>query len=189
MEGFVFPSDVQGWLTEKEGRKLSEIAVGRDVLEIGAYCGRSTICLAQTAMRVLSLDCWDGRATPAPKQTLEKWKDNCERYGVADRVLAIDNSLRFSIPFFWMVDVAFIDADHSADAVREDIRLALQTLRGGLIAFHDYNPGNMNCGVTVAVDEYLATGAKLLSLTDTLAVVEPATFTVQVAARGATWTY
>src|SRR5690606_30630361 len=47
---FRFPSDVQGWLSYREGKTLYDLARGKRVLEIGSYCGRSTICLAQSAV-------------------------------------------------------------------------------------------------------------------------------------------
>jgi hypothetical protein len=65
-----FPHNVAGWLTEDEGRELAELAEGKVVLEIGAYCGRSTICLAQKAVTVAVVDTFDGRATSQPGNTL-----------------------------------------------------------------------------------------------------------------------
>jgi hypothetical protein len=43
---------------------------------------------------------------------------------------------------------------------------------GGLLAFHDYKRQG-DPGVEQAVDDLLLDGGKLLSLTDTLAVVRP----------------
>ena len=49
------------------------------------------------------------------------------------------------------LDLIFIDADHSYEAVREDISLWLQKLRpGGVLAGHDYH----GWGVKQAVDEF-----------------------------------
>ena len=39
-------------MTEEEGQELARLAEGKVVLEIGAYAGRSTICLAQKAVTV-----------------------------------------------------------------------------------------------------------------------------------------
>jgi hypothetical protein len=51
-------TDVRGWLTEAEGRKLQELAIGKTVLELGSYCGRSTCAMAWTAARIVAVD-WD----------------------------------------------------------------------------------------------------------------------------------
>jgi hypothetical protein len=170
-DGFRFPGDVDGWLTYTEGRALFELARNKRVLEIGAYCGRSTICLAQSAESVVSLDTWDGRGTPKPRNTYDEFVTNCSRYGVANVDTMTDGG---------HYDLVFIDGDHSYDAVHEDIETATRLLTpGGCIAFHDYRktPGEHDSGwdpgVTKAVDELLANGARLISRHGTVAVVKP----------------
>jgi len=56
MDALHFPADVHGALSETEGRKLYELAAGRVVVEEGGFHGRSTICLAQSARIVYSVD-------------------------------------------------------------------------------------------------------------------------------------
>jgi len=52
------------------------------------------------------------------------------------------------------LDIVFIDADHSYDAVRKDIDLWLPKIReGGILAGHDYID-YIEYGVKKAVDEY-----------------------------------
>lgn len=54
------------------------------------------------------------------------------------------------------LDLVFIDADHSEQAVREDIRAWLPKVRqDGVIAGHDYGSSN-HPGVKIAVDEAFA---------------------------------
>src|ERR1700730_14525863 len=55
-----FPAEVPGWLTEPEGRKLAELSRGKRVLELGTYLGRSAICIAQTAVNLLTIDWHQG---------------------------------------------------------------------------------------------------------------------------------
>lgn len=164
----IFPHDVEGWLTEEEGRALAEFVRGKTVLEIGAYCGRSTICMAQTAKFVESLDTWDGRGTPNPKRTLIEWGRNLDRYDIKN---AKPQTSRSSCK---MADRVFIDAAHDLKSVREDILFACSKLTpNGLIAFHDYNRRGSNPGVFVAVNEFIRAGAKLLKTVGTIALVEP----------------
>lgn len=161
-----FPLDVEGWLHQSEGKTLANLARGKRVLEIGSYCGRSTICMARTAEHVTAVDYFDGRATPNPKGTLEAFRQNIERYGVAEKVTVCnpDN------PLSGEYDLVFIDGAHDYESVAADIEKARQVLSPhGLLAFHDYG---LEChpGVKQAVDEL---GGELISVHETIAVVRP----------------
>jgi len=172
-----FPYDVPGWLTPVEGTALSKLSDGKRVLEIGSYCGRSTICIARTAESVVAVDYFDGRATPNPANTAESFLSNLERYGVASKVSACHPESHLPMPKY---DLAFIDGNHDREFVEADIEKSLAVLnRGGLLAFHDYRTQPGECdggwdeGVTEAVNSLLANGGELISRHDTLAVVRP----------------
>lgn len=165
-----FPRDIPGWLCEDEGKALAELARGKRVLEIGSYCGLSTICLARTAEHVTAVDYFDGRATPKPRGTFDEFKANIERYGVADRVEVCHPDAEIPLPEY---DLAFIDGNHRREAVEQDIEKALAVLKpDGLIAFHDYSRAT-DFDVCEVIDEFIASGAELLSVHNTLAVVKP----------------
>lgn len=176
---FTFPHDVRGWLTEAEGTLLAACAVDKAVLEIGSFCGRSTICAAQTAISVDAVDPFDGRATPVPGSTLAEFIENIAKYGVSEKV-AIQNGTIDEIgptlePKFGLV---LIDGDHSYMAVRNDIEWALRLLKpDGHIAFHDYRCGQsqagFDLGVEMAVNDLLADGGELIQRADSLAIVKP----------------
>lgn len=184
LDGFRFPYDVEGWLLHQEGQALAELARGKRVLEIGAYCGKSTCCLAQTALKVTCIDPFDGRATPHAMSTLDQLLAAAERYGVADRVYPIVGTTDAAAPELIAAgeqfDLIFIDGDHTEDAVQTDIRFARELLApGGLLAFHDYrrsageHDGRWDPGVTAAVDALVAAGGELISTHATVAVVRP----------------
>jgi hypothetical protein len=176
-----FPRNVAGWLTEAEGRELARLAEGKDVLEVGAYCGLSTICLARGAASVTTVDPFDGRATEHPVDTFQAFTANLRRYGVDGKVTPCRGTSEEILPGLPPVfDLVFIDGAHDVESVRTDIRLARSVLRpGGLLAFHDYRvrpgeaDGRWDPGVTQAVDELLGGGAELLARHDSLAVVRP----------------
>lgn len=164
-----FPHEVEGWMTEEEGRKLSELAAGKRVLEIGSYCGRSTICLARTAIHVTAVDYFDGRATPQPQDTLAKFEENLERYGLRDKVSVASPDDELAGEF----DFAFIDGDHSYDAVLADAhRASMHLTPGGLLAFHDYDNGR-DPEVTEAVNGLISVGAELIGVVGSVAIVKP----------------
>jgi SAM-dependent methyltransferase len=185
--GFTFPGDVDGWLSPQEGHALARLAKGKRVLEIGSYLGLSTICMAATAKHVVSVDPHDGRGTPHPQDTLATFRANIERHGVADRVewiaATFEEANRLHPPVFESFtpfDLIFIDGAHDAESVASDIRHALPLLKpGGLLAFHDYRR-HCDPGVRESVDAYLAaSGAALVSVTGTVAVVRPPARTLE----------
>lgn len=184
-DGYRFPHDVDGWLTQTEGAALAELARDKFVLEIGSYCGKSTICLAQTAQQVTSVDPHDGRGTPAAKDTWEDFLENLKRWNVYDDVTCLKDDLHALAAERARIvdqefDLIFIDGDHSQAAVERDIAFALAHLaEGGLIAFHDYrrqpgeHDGRWDPGVTQAVDELVQQGATLIDRRGTIAIVKP----------------
>ncbi len=145
--GFQPPEAVPGELTVEEGRLLWQWAAGRSVLELGTAAGRSTVCLAQQAKRVMTVDVPD-------QAEAREW---ARRYGVAERVVfrqgeaeAICRGLaeRF--------DLVFVDTEPEAISVRRDLEALLPLLApGGLVAFHDY-PDPSWPDVRRIVDEYAA---------------------------------
>lgn len=169
-----FPADVPGWLTEAEGLELARLAAGKVVLEVGSYCGRSTICLARTARSVGAVDPFDGRGTGTPGDTEAAFRAALERHGATGRVNVLKGLSADVLPTLPAVfDLVFIDAAHDRESVASDIALALGCLApGGLLAFHDYGSPR-DPGVTEAVNELVAGGAELLARTESLAVVQP----------------
>lgn len=170
-----FPHYAAGWLTEEEGRALADLARDKSVLEIGSYCGRSTICLARTARTVGALDTFDGRGTAQQGDTYGLFLRNLERAGVRDKVQPYRGHSAEMLPCLPPVyDLIFIDGDHAREAVAVDAAAAASLLRpGGLLVFHDYGRTGADVGVTEAVDEFVAGGGKLLSRFGSLAVVRP----------------
>lgn len=176
---FRFPTDVNGWLFPEEGKALADLATDKRVLEIGSYCGLSTICMARTAKSVVACDYFDGRATPVPGRTFEQFMNNLKRYGVDQKVSLLHPE---AIPPGPAYDLVFIDGDHSAEAVRKDIETALSVLKpGGLIAFHDYRRDRQEFagdpafdeGVTESVNELISLGGEMIARHKTLAIVRP----------------
>lgn len=179
---FRFPCDVEGWLGEEEGRELYRLAEGKDVLEIGSYCGKSTICLAQSAVRVDCVDPFDGRDTPRPRLTLGEFQHNLRRHGVFDNVQTYVGTVRDVYPqLSGDYGLVFIDGAHDYESVCADADLACRLLKpGGLVAFHDFREhasdydGRWDPGVTRAVHELMRhCDWELLSVTGTVAVLRP----------------
>jgi len=154
-----FPHWAAGWLSAEEGRELARLAGGKAVLEIGSYCGRSTICLAQEARNVSVVDTFQGDGTALPGNTLNLFKKNLRRAGIHDRVTVHEGLSSDVLPALPPVfDLVFIDGDHSYESVMADARMAAEVIRpGGLLVFHDYGRPQ-DPGVTRAVDELREAG-------------------------------
>lgn len=177
-----FPSEVRGWLTEEEGRFLAELAEGKEVLEIGSFCGRSTVCMAQVAAVVHAVDPFDGRGTPTPDATFDEFNANVDRHGVKDRVVAhrglskdvVEALARSEVK----VDLVFVDGAHDKQSVLTDVDVSRKVLRDdGLMAFHDYRKvpgeydGRWDPGVTDAVDAVVSIGAEVVRRVGTVVVL------------------
>ncbi len=143
-DGFVFPKDVEGYLTEDQGRLLWEFANRTPadglIVELGAYKGKSTICLAQAGRRVWTFDSFEGEqlanlddqlaAKPDHlsgnyRQALE---ENLAAAGVADNVRIFAQSTHENPPsaadistLHDGVDLLFVDAAHDYESVSADI--------------------------------------------------------------------
>ena len=174
-----FPHEISGWLTELEGRFLAQFAEGKIVLEIGSYCGRSTVCLGQTASHVHAVDTFDGRGTPHQRATYQEFLDNLTRYGVLNKV-SIHACESKHLNLKRAIDLAFIDSSHDYNSVKTDIAVALGVLKpDGFLAFHDYrtypgeHDGRWDPGVTQAVDEMIAMGGTLVSRAGSVALIRP----------------
>lgn len=160
--GFQPAEEVPGWLTLAEAELLWRTAKGMEVLELGTACGRSTVCVGQSAKRVVSVDVADqGEAM--------EW---VRRFDVAERVEFVQGDAREVCQGLrGKFDLAFIDTLHDAASVERDIASALRLLEpNGLLAFHDYpDPGWPD--VRRVVDEHaLRLGWKRIAQSDFLGV-------------------
>lgn len=177
---WVFPGEVDGWLTSIEGVGLARLADGKRVLEIGSYRGRSTICMAQTAKEVVAVDPHDGRATDQPGPTLQPMLSNLGRYQCTNVTIQQCTSEQFFADYEGeRFDFVFIDGNHSYDCVKRDAEIAVSLLTdGGLIAFHDYrlypseHDGRWDPEVTKAVNDWMKeTGSTLVQRHGSVGVV------------------
>lgn len=173
---WTFPQDVRGWLTPEEGLALSELSSGKSVLEIGSFCGLSTICMAQTAAVVHSVDPFDCRATfhAGSGSTRDEFQGNIARYGVSDVVKVHEGTSEIALQRLQpkSIDLVFIDGSHNREAVLFDAKVAKHVLRsGGLAAFHDYK-SKYDPEVVEAVDHLIANGAELIKVVGTVAVLD-----------------
>lgn len=154
---------VKGFLSEAEGNALYEsfkqaAALG-PALEIGSYCGKSTLYLAAAAAErssiVFAIDHHTGSEEHQPGEmfhdpalydgsrgqldSFREFRSNLQRAGLQDCVIPIVASSA-SAARFWSnpLGLLFIDGGHSLDAALGDYRRWPQHLVvGGILAIHD----------------------------------------------------
>ena len=157
--------DVRGFLPDGEGLRLYEwaleTAVMGPILEIGSYCGRSTIWLAQAAKEkqslVFAVDHHRGSEEHQPGEshhdtelvdakgdvdTLTMFRRNIRLAGLENEVIpVVTDSTRFARSWSGQLGMVFIDGGHSLSAALADFRAwAPKVLPGGILAIHDVFP-------------------------------------------------
>lgn len=157
--------DVRGFLPDGEGLRLYEwaleTAVMGPILEIGSYCGRSTIWLAQAAKEkqslVFAVDHHRGSEEHQPGEshhdtelvdakgdvdTLTMFRRNIRLAGLENEVIpVVTDSTRFARSWSGQLGMVFIDGGHSLSAALADFRAwAPRVLPGGILAIHDVFP-------------------------------------------------
>jgi protein-L-isoaspartate O-methyltransferase len=143
--GFQPPEAIPGWLTVEEGALLWEHAAGCRVLELGTGLGRATVCLAQQAQQVVTID-WSDQAEA------QEWS---RRYQVPNRIVFRQGEVeRIAAHLEGRFDLVFVDSDPDEASVRRELETALRVLEpGGQIAVHNY-PDPRWPDVRRVVDDY-----------------------------------
>ena len=157
--------DVRGFLSDAEGHLLFEMALEGGalgpILEIGSWCGRSTVWLGQGAglagTVVFALDHHRGSEEHQAGEmfhdpelvdaegrvdTLREFRRNIARAGLEAAVIPIVASTAQVAPFLKLpLGMVFIDGGHSLEAALMDWRsFGQQVMPGGLLAIHDVFP-------------------------------------------------
>lgn len=158
--------DLKGFLAGDEAQALHDYAADISrlgpVLEIGSYCGKSTICLGLAAREsgavVYALDHHRGSeehqlgemfhdpelydAGEDAVDTFKEFRRNIAAAGLNDTVVPVVASSELAARQ-WQTPLAmvFIDGGHSLDAALIDYRSwAGHLVRGGVLAIHDIFP-------------------------------------------------
>jgi predicted O-methyltransferase YrrM len=134
-------SDIPGWMQPEDADKLYELAASSrgPILEVGTYHGKSAVLMAQAMIDhgnhgpLFSLE--------VDKRSLMAAVEQARRHGVEARIVFLRATLAaFARAYPWLRPaLTFVDGDHRAFAVREDLDvLATLVPEGGVIAFHDF---------------------------------------------------
>jgi predicted O-methyltransferase YrrM len=167
--GFMWPHELRWLATKAQGKPL--------VLELGTWCGRSAKAMSATVGgKLVCVDAWwphnaehlvkypnIPRDFPVdmPDNTYSIFTKNLAAEIASGKVVPIRKKIMEAIPEIMAVtggvkfDMIFIDADHSYEALREQIRTFSQMLTPyGILCGHDYGHKGYP-GVEQAVKESL----------------------------------
>lgn len=141
----------------------NEVPLGGTICELGVWKGRSLCSIADIIkckkLNVIVVDTFEG-ATNEPAQMLlaaqevpgNVFKDSMKRFGLTPTILKGTTDEMCKFVENESLDLLFIDANHSEESVRADLKNWMPKIkRGGLIGGHDY--GGSWVGVKQAVDE------------------------------------
>ena len=106
------------------------------MLELGALYGRSTVCMAQTARSVVSVDWHQGCKETGRLDSLPVFHDNVKGY---TNVIPIITRFETAAELLKgnQFDLIFVDGQHDYASVQQDLAIARQF--GGQIVVHDWN--------------------------------------------------
>jgi len=161
---------IEGLISEKEAKCLYELAksCGGDIVEIGSWKGKSTVCLALGSKagskgKVFAIDPHEGIADSCtkligPRESTEPiFRENIKKAGVDGIVVPLVMKSEEAINKWTKhISLLWIDGDHEYEGVKKDILLFEPYLKiGSRICFHDafYLLTNSCSGVRKAVDE------------------------------------
>lgn len=172
--------DIRGWLSRREAEFLYTIVYSRarhrkqlNVVEIGSFCGKSTISLAAalkdagSSSKCYAIDWHQGspehREDLSFKSTKAEFLENINAFDLEGHVVPIfklSSAALEDVP--GEIDVLWIDGAHDYASVKSDYTLYCQgrLATGGIVLFHDANdtdwegPFNVIQEFILANDEY-----------------------------------
>jgi predicted O-methyltransferase YrrM len=141
---------VEGWLSPEEQRLLAQMAIaaaplGPDYLEVGSYCGKSTVVIAAAlrdagARRILHAVDPHGNFPDGRHETsLPILRENLRSRGLEPWVRIVQ-ARSTDVRVDGAYALVFIDGDHSYESVAADVAHFRDAIApGGFLAFHDYS--------------------------------------------------
>ncbi|WP_046867875.1 class I SAM-dependent methyltransferase [Microvirga massiliensis] len=176
--------DVEGWLTPAEAALLARATAhairegSGHVVEIGSFCGRSTVTMALTiksvaldqGSRLIAIDPHEGYSDASGRDTYELLSQTLCKHNV-EHIVDIIRARSTDVALDFPICMIFIDGLHDASSVCADRDYVIDHIRtGSLLAFHDYRPDFP--GVVKAVQDVLLDGHfDLVGFTGSLLVV------------------
>jgi len=182
---------IEGWFEEDEAdllvataaRALAELPGPHTLVEVGSYCGRSTVVLGGVARafgadaKVVAIDPHDGEVGALDERltrtapTLARFTANIAAAGLSDLVETVQQR-SYEVAWDGPIDILLLDGLHDyANVSRDFWHFEQHVASSGFVAFHDY--ADYYPGVKALVHEVLGTGRyRRVQLTRSLMVLQ-----------------
>lgn len=163
-------SEVHGWFDPGDAVALDallhRVPIGGLVVNVGTYAGRNLAAVAPTIrernLKVLAVDPWASTSQYYQdegdwERTYTYFTDAMKEFGITANVTAMKMTSFEAATTFKLrtLDLVFVDAEHTYEAVSCDIMAWRPLLKpGGILSGHDYGHP-LYPGVAAAVDELL----------------------------------
>lgn len=147
-------------VSKREAKVLQRYAKGKQVVEVGALLGYSTVALASAPAFVVSIDRHSGY-TNIPNDTYRQFRRNLWVTGVSSRVSPVVGD--FLCMTNYRADFTFIDLDGTYETTLSALTLA----PSAIVGVHDFERSNC-AGVSMAVE---ASGYDVLERADSLLIL------------------
>lgn len=139
--------DIPTALSDREAHLLRKLSENRNVLEVGSLLGFSTVNIAKSANRVISIDPHENYPYIGAESTLNKFMSNLLRYGIYNVEVVKDTFQNSELP---EVDMCFADLDGTYETTKQLLDFTRDI---PLVVVHDFN--RQNClGVEKAIKEF-----------------------------------
>ncbi len=184
-QAWLLARDIDGWLTEDQGRVLHDEAAraGGTVIEIGCHLGRSTVVLGSAAERVVAIDPFPADWRYGTQDTAARFCRNIVDAGVNDVVTLLQqHSSEALASWDERIALLYVDGKHDVVSCLRDLRWTAWLPSGARFLVHD---AFSSVGVTLAMLVLGLVGrrGRFLGRTGTLALFENASPTPADRAR------
>ncbi len=160
---------IEGFLSSYEAVTLYRLAMqlplNSRIVEIGSWKGKSTYCLARGLRqgKISAIDPFDSSGEPGSAEIyqaqqgnqslLSQFRTRMERLEVWDKIEVLQGYSHQFVGQVSQIDLLFIDGDHSKEGCNFDFTNYAPYLRkGGILAFHDFDPTRNELGPTWVVN-------------------------------------
>lgn len=162
-------TEIEGWFNHSDADVYKAIVDalqdGSHILEVGAYKGRSTLCLAQTIresgkdIKIHVVDTFAGNEQVMSLDILKEFTDNLCPYKDLLGSVSIGTSDEIAEDWGVTLDAVYIDASHDYKSVCNDIDSWLPHVRiGGYMGGHCYDWASMRKAVDERFDTVVQKG-------------------------------
>jgi cephalosporin hydroxylase len=167
--------DIDGWFNHHDAHVYHSMVEyldnGSTILEIGAYKGRSTICLAQTIIasgkdiKIHVVDTFEGDGECGNISTYQEFMTNMLPYANLVELIRKGESTHIAETNTYRYGGVYIDASHDYKSVSADIKAWLPFIKiGGVMGGHDYNFASVRMAVDENFTEVISLGNSWLVL-------------------------